>query len=68
MNRAAIGALEMVRAEDVEEQRLAEVDQEFLDYYGPDWTRWQPWQQENYLAAIAQVHAEFAPQQVGRAA
>jgi hypothetical protein len=64
VNRAAVGAPRMVRAEDVEESRLAEVDQEFLDYYGPDWTRWKPWQQENYLAAIEKVHAEFAPKGV----
>ncbi len=53
----------MVRAEDLEEARLAEVDQDFMDYFGPDWARWRPWQQEQYLAAIEQVHAEFAPQQ-----
>lgn len=49
---------------DVEESRLAAVDVEFVDYYGPDWRRWQRWQVENYLAAIAKVHAEFAPQGV----
>ncbi|MCG0066536.1 hypothetical protein CFC35_05440 [Streptomyces sp. FBKL.4005] len=58
-----MSALRMVRAEDLEEARLAEVDQDFMDYFGPDWARWRPWQQEQYLAAIEQVHAEFAPQQ-----
>jgi hypothetical protein len=53
----------MVRAEDLEEQALAEADAEFHDYYGPE-SGWVPWQQENYLAAIAQVHAEFAPEAV----
>lgn len=61
MNAAAIAPVVPVRAEDVEEQALAAVDQEFLDYYGPDWAAWKPWQRDNYLAAIAQVHAEFAP-------
>ncbi|MGW5616204.1 hypothetical protein [Streptomyces sp. NPDC003877] len=60
----AIAAPVMVRAEDVEEQALAAVDQEFLDYFGPNWQAWKPWQQEQYLQAIAQVHAEFAPQGV----
>jgi hypothetical protein len=64
VNAVAIGAPVMVRAEDVEEQALAAVDAEFLDYFGPDWQSWKPWQQEQYLAAIAQVHAEFAPQGV----
>ncbi|MFE1192862.1 hypothetical protein ACFW6E_08685 [Streptomyces olivaceoviridis] len=58
-----MSALRMVRAEDLEETRLAEVDHEFLEYFGPDWVHWQPWQQEQYLAAIAKVHDEFAPQQ-----
>ncbi|RSS92510.1 hypothetical protein EF919_18435 [Streptomyces sp. WAC02707] len=48
---------------DVEERRLAQVDTEFLDYYGPRQSSWQRWQVENYLAAIAAVHAEFAPVQ-----
>ncbi|MET8826020.1 hypothetical protein ABZX40_13185 [Streptomyces sp. NPDC004610] len=64
MNAAAITSPVMVRAEDVEESRLAEVDTEFTDYYGPDWTRWRRWQVENYLSAIALVHAEFAPEGV----
>jgi hypothetical protein len=64
VNAVAISVPEMVRAEDVEEQALAAVDQEFLDYFGPDWQAWKPWQREQYLAAIAQVHAEFAPQAV----
>lgn len=49
---------------DVEERRLAEVDVEFHDYYGPDERRWKPWQVENYLAAINDVHAQFARQAV----
>jgi hypothetical protein len=61
VNAVAVAAPLPVRAEDMEEQRLAEVDQEFLDYYGPDWSHWPAWQQENYLSAIAEVHAEFAP-------
>lgn len=44
---------------DVEESRLAEVDQEFTDYFGPMWRDWQPWQVEQYLDALARVHAEF---------
>lgn len=54
----------MVRQEDVEEQALAEVDQRFMDYFGPDFAHWQPWQQENYLTEIDKVHAEFAPEAV----
>ena len=54
----------MVRQEDLEEQELAAVDQRFMDYFGPDFARWLPWQQENYLAAIDKVHAEFAPEAV----
>jgi len=50
-----------VRAEDVEEQRLAEVDAAFVEYFGPVFSSWLPWQVESYLAAIARVHAEFAP-------
>jgi hypothetical protein len=53
----------MVRAEDLEEQALAEVDAEFHDYYGPE-SGWVLWQQENYLAAIARVHGEFGSQGV----
>lgn len=63
MNAAALWA-PMVRAEDVEEARLAEVDVEFHDYFGPDDLRWLPWQVEQYLSAIAAVHAEFAPEGV----
>ena len=61
MNAVAVAAPLPVRAEDVEESRLAEVDVEFTDYFGPDQWRWQPWQLEQYLTAIAKVHAEFAP-------
>ena len=49
----------MVRAEDVEEARLAEVDTEFVDYFGPDVWRWQRWQVEQYLAAVEKVREEF---------
>ncbi|GHH29942.1 hypothetical protein [Streptomyces rubradiris] len=56
-----MSALRMVRAEDLEEARLAEVDQEFLEMYGPDWAAWEPWKRELYLTAIEQVHAEFIP-------
>ncbi|MET9012263.1 hypothetical protein ABZX74_15295 [Streptomyces olivaceoviridis] len=59
-----MSALRMVRAEDLEETALAEVDAEFLEMYGPDWASWEPWQRELYLTAIEQVHAEFAPQGV----
>jgi hypothetical protein len=68
VNAVAIGVPVMVRAEDVEESRLAEVDAEFVDYFGPDWQAWKPWQREQYLAAIEKVHAEFAPQQAEVAA
>jgi hypothetical protein len=64
VNAVAVAVPVMVRAEDVEEQRLAEVDTEFVDYFGPDIARWKPCQVEQYLDAIAQVHAEFAPQGV----
>lgn len=63
-----MSALRMVRAEDLEEARLAEVDREFMTDFGPDWASWQPWQQEQYLNAIDQVHAEFAPHPQGVAA
>ncbi|WP_318205325.1 hypothetical protein [Streptomyces sp. SCL15-4] len=59
-----MSALRMVRAEDLEEARLAEVDREFMTDFGPDWASWLPWQQEQYLTAIERVHAEFAPQGV----
>jgi hypothetical protein len=62
VNAVAISVQAEPRAEDVEESRLAEVDAEFVDYFGPDWQAWKPWQRDQYLAAIAQVHAEFAPQ------
>ncbi|KOV86111.1 MULTISPECIES: hypothetical protein [unclassified Streptomyces] len=58
-----MSALRMVRAEDLEETRLAEVDTEFLEMYGPDWASWEPWKRVQYIAAIERVHAEFAPQQ-----
>lgn len=61
MNAAALWAPPMVRAEDVEERSLVEVDTEFLDYFGPDQRSWKPWQVEQYLQAIASAHAEFAP-------
>jgi hypothetical protein len=60
---AAVAA-RMVRAEDVEELALAGVDQEFVDMYGPDQRVWKQWQVDTYLAALDQVHAEFAPQAV----
>lgn len=63
MSPAAIAGFEP-RVEDAEQGRVAEVDTEFVDYFGPDWTHWLPWQVEQYLAAIAKVHAEFAPQGV----
>ncbi|MEU3280521.1 hypothetical protein [Streptomyces antibioticus] len=53
-----------VRAEDLEEARLAEVDAEFMRDFGPDFAGWQPWQVEQYLDAVAKVHAEFSPQGV----
>ena len=53
-----------VRAEDLEEARLAEVDAEFMRDFGPVYASWLPWQREQYLAAIERVHAEFAPQGV----
>lgn len=49
----------MVRAEDVEEQALAAVTEEFVDYFGPDMPQWRPWQVEQYLAAVAKVHVLF---------
>jgi len=64
VNAAALQVPVMVRAEDVEEARLVEVDTEFLDYFGPDWTRWQSWQVAQYLDALAKVRAEFAPEAV----
>lgn len=45
---------------DAEESRLAAVHGEFVGDFGPALWSWQPWQVEQYLAAIAQVHAEFA--------
>jgi hypothetical protein len=56
--RAALG---MVRAEDVEESVLAEVDAEFQAMYGPNWRRWERWQVAQYLDAVGKAHAEFAP-------
>lgn len=50
-----------VRAEDLEEARLAEVDAEFVHDFGPVFASWVPWQVEQYLAAVARVHAEFSP-------
>ena len=52
-------AIRMVRAEDVEETELANLDREFTEYFGPNWRRWQPWQVEQYLDAVAKVHAGF---------
>lgn len=46
---------------DVEERRLVDVDTEFVGYFGPMWRSWQPWQVEQYLDALAKVHAEFTP-------
>ena len=54
----------MVRAEDVEEAALVAVDSEFVRDVGPDMWHWQPWQREQYLAAIDQAHAEFGTQAV----
>jgi hypothetical protein len=64
VNAVAVQVPPPVRAEDVEEARLVEVDQEFLEYYGPDFASWKPWQVENYVNAIAAAHAEFAPEGV----
>lgn len=44
---------------DVQERRLVEIDTEFIGYFGPQQWLWKPWQREQYLQAIAQVHAEF---------
>lgn len=52
----------MVREENAEEDALIAVGQEFRDMYGPDDRSWAPWQVEEYLAALAKVHAEFSPQ------
>lgn len=54
----------MVRAEDLEEAALAAVDEEFMEYFGPDWAHWLPWQQEQYLTAIDKVHAQFSAEAV----
>lgn len=51
----------LIRAEDLEEAELAAVDEEFHDYYGPE-RYWQPWMCETYLAAIQQVHNQYAGQ------
>ncbi|TGZ14680.1 hypothetical protein DV517_61630 [Streptomyces sp. S816] len=56
---AAFGPL-MARA-DVEERRLAEVDTEFLELYGPDQRVWKRWQVDTYLDAIDRVHDQFGP-------
>lgn len=53
-----------VRAEDLEEARLAEVDAEFVRDFGPHFESWLPWQVEQYLDAVAKAHAEFSPQAV----
>ncbi|MFE9398602.1 hypothetical protein [Streptomyces flavidovirens] len=50
----------IIRAEDLEEQALAQVDADLHDYYGPE-RYWKPWQIETYLDAIAKVHQQFAP-------
>jgi hypothetical protein len=50
-----------VRAEDLEEARLAEVDAEFVRDFGPVFADWLPWQVEQYVTAIELVHAEFSP-------
>lgn len=54
----------MVRAEDVEEARLVEVDAEFIHEFGPVFASWLPWQVEQYLSALEKVRAEFAPEGV----
>ena len=41
-----------VRAEDLEEARLAEVDAEFIRDFGPVFASWLPWQVEQYLACL----------------
>jgi hypothetical protein len=64
VNAVAIQVPPPVRAEDVEEQRLVEVDTEFLEYFGPDFASWKPWQVENYVNAIAAAHAEFSSEAV----
>lgn len=51
----------IIRAEDAEERELAAVDTEYHAWYGPE-SGWQPWQRENYLAAIDEVHAAFQGQ------
>lgn len=61
MSPAAIAVVEP-RVEDAEEYRLAEVDLEFTDMYGGNQAAWKPWQVDTYLAALDEVHAEFAPQ------
>lgn len=53
-----------VRAEGLEEARLVEVYVEFIHDFGPHVESWQPWQTEQYLAAIEKAHAEFSPQAV----
>jgi hypothetical protein len=62
VNAIAVQVPPPVRAEDVEEARLVEVDQEFLEYFGPDFAGWKPWQVEQYLDALEKAHAEFAPE------
>lgn len=52
-------ATPMIRAEDVEESALAAVDREFTEYFGPHLHTWQPWQVEQYLDAVAKIHAAF---------
>ncbi len=64
MNAVAVQVPPPVRAEDVEEARLAEVDKEFVGYYGPDWSAWKSWQVETYLDALAKAHAEFTSEGV----
>ena len=53
---------------DMQQRVLAEVDQEFLDYYGPDQRAWKSWQVETYETAMAQAFAGFASQNLGAAA
>lgn len=54
----------MVREEELEERDLVLVDCEFTRDFGPDMWRWQPWQIEQYLDALAKVHAQFSPRGV----
>lgn len=47
---------------DVQQDAIAAVDQEFLDYYGSDQSRWVSWQVATYEDAMAKAFARFVPQ------